>query len=70
MDAGAKPVDRIGVGDVDRHQGRRAAGRADFVVDLLEAADGARQQQYMGALARKGERDRAPDAARRTGDDR
>jgi hypothetical protein len=66
----AHAVDGIEVGEVERHQRRRATGRLDGVVELFQAADGARHGDDVRALGREASRHRRADAARRAGDER
>ena len=54
---------------VERHQRGARAGRLDLVVELFEAADGARDRDDMGAGLRQFERQRRADAARGAGDE-
>ena len=70
MQGRAQPVDGVEVGEVLRHQRRRAAGGRDGVVQLLQPADGAGQRHHMGALGGKQFRHRRADAAAGPGDQR
>ena len=58
------------VAHVERRQRCRAAGGAHGVVELFQAADGARHRDHMRARARERERRRVADAARGAGDER
>src|SRR5262245_54126626 len=66
----AEPVDALVVLEVERYQGGRAAERLDRIVELLEAADRARERDDMGAGLRQRERGGVTDAARGAGDER
>ena len=67
----AEAVDGREVGHVEGHQGGRlAAGGADRVVDLLEAAHGARHQHDLGALAGEAPGHGGADAPRGAANDR
>ena len=63
-------ADRFAVGEVERRDGRAAAGVVDALLDLLERAGGAGDQDDMGAG--RGERfgGRRADAAAGAGDER
>ena len=63
-------VDLDEIAQVDRDEGGAAAGGANRVVDLFEAADRARRQHEMRALAREALGHRRADAARGAGDQR
>lgn len=54
MDGKSEPVDGLAVAHIHRHQGRtRPRLAADDVIQLFEAAAGARQRNDMGARASK-----------------
>ncbi len=69
MQGGAEAGDAIEVGHVERHQRRGAAQGLDRVVELFEAADGARHRDHMRAGARQRQRGGMADAARGAGDE-
>ena len=58
------------VGNVERHQGGRAANRLDAIVDLLEAAHRAGDQHAVRAFGSVGEGGGRTEAARGAGDQR
>ncbi len=65
---GGEPVDTGIVFQVERHQGGSAAGGANGVVELFQAADGAGDRNDVRAGLGERERSRVPDAARGAGD--
>lgn len=69
VDRAAEPVDAGHVGEVERHQRRLSARRADFVVQLLEPADRARRGDDVRAGRRQFPGQEVADAARRAGDE-
>lgn len=68
VDRGPEAVDRLVVGEIDRHKRRLAAGGTDLVIELLEPADGAGDGDHMRAFGRKGPGGEIADAPRGTGD--
>ena len=58
------------VGEVERHQGGRAALGLDLVVELFQPAHGAGDQHAVRAFAGEGQRGRGAEAARGAGDQR
>ena len=70
VDRAAEPVDAAHVGEVERHEGRRAARRLDLVVEFLEAADRAGDRDDVRALGGEPLGDVVADAARGAGDQR
>src|SRR6266702_3117510 len=70
VERGVKPRDALVVLEVKRNKRGGAAGRADRVVELLQAADRARECDHVRARTRERERRRIADAARGAGDER
>ena len=62
--------DAVAILDVERHQRGAAAGRLDLVVELFQAADGARHRDDMAACLRQLQRQRGANAARGAGHQR
>jgi len=63
-------VEAVELAQIERHQRRLAAGGADRVVELIEAALGARQGNDMGTLRRQALGHGGTDAARGAGHQR
>src|SRR5439155_14296068 len=70
VERGAEPRDALVVLEVKRNKRGAAAGRADRIVELLQAADRARECDHVRARARERKRRRIADAARGAGDER
>ncbi len=72
VDRAAEPVERVEIGKVERNQRCAGAGRrgADFVVEFLEPALGARDRDHMRAALGERERGGAADSARGASDER
>src|SRR5262249_18002239 len=66
----AEPIDAGVVLEVERHERGRSTQALDRVVELLEAADGARERDNMAAGFGERERGGVADAARGAGDER
>ena len=66
----AQTVERIAIGQVERHAGRFAVGFCDEVVKFFQRALRAPQHQHMRAFSRQCLRHRPANAARRAGDQR
>ena len=69
VDGGPKRVDLVAVLEVEGEQRGVAAEVADLVVQLLQRAGGAPDQDQMRALLGVGQRHRPADAARGSGDE-
>ena len=66
----AQPIDRLRIGEVERHQRRPAAGGTHLVVDLLERPRRARHQDQRRALGGEAFGKRRAKPAARSGDQR
>ena len=64
----SKPRQAFEVGEIERHQRRAAAVFLDRIVQLLKAADGARDRHNVRAVTRQRFRNGAADAARGASD--
>src|SRR5262249_48619099 len=70
VDRRAHLVDLVGLAKIERQQRRwRAAGPADLVIDLLESALGAREQNDLRALGGEALGERRTETARRGRDE-
>ena len=65
----AEPGDAVEIGEIERHQRRRAAVLADFVVELFEPGLRPRHRHDMRAGLRQRARGGIADAARGAGDE-
>ena len=70
IDRGAEAIERCEIFQIERNERGAAAGFLDFVVDIFEPADRARDEDDMRAGSRERLGRRLPDAARRAGDER